>query len=226
MDRGLVSAWARDRSRPAKPNPRFFVQLATLMHRVFLWGSNADLHLVATWMLATDTLIRSVRSKHALRVVRGNIVDIELGLNPEGEYSLAHPCIVLKAFGNTAVVVPLTSKRFGRGLPTGAGAPDPSSTPTGARQWQVNFVLAEGNAGSSALVDQVRVVSKQRMLNVWSQRVPTQVLQTIEFVLMQMLAPGVLAELHASRAQARPGREAAPAREADRRPRGGSACHN
>jgi uncharacterized protein YifN (PemK superfamily) len=89
-------------------------------------------HLLANWVLDRDVRFQVVPLKR-WHLYRGHIVAVQLGYGPPEEFSFRHPCVVLKAFSNSVVVVPMTSKRYGQGISTVAAVRVISATtPPGA----------------------------------------------------------------------------------------------
>ena len=136
------------------------------------WGIYGARYRVANWALSTELLLDNSTGYRGYIKPR-QVVDVELGVHLEGEFSFRHPCLILRATNTSILAVPLTSKHFGKGIqvtpPTRADKPS-SAAPE--FRHQVDFQLpprpgGDPPNGASALVEQIRLLSKKRVLGDW-----------------------------------------------------------
>lgn len=200
-ERDLVKLWTETENEMKRP-PEFAGIIQGIMRRLQRWIDSSYLDAAGHWALHMD---RWLSNNPLPDIQRGQVVNVDLGVNYEGEMSYVHPCVVLRASGNWAIIVPVTSRRFGNGIlvDVGAGtiAANPSNTADEYKN-QIDFVMPKTGVPSSTKVDQVRMISKQRVIDVW--RYPAEegrlgalvqvhglLLQAIDEKVTMLIAPSV-----------------------------------
>lgn len=160
--------------------------------------------MAAHWLLYQHRWLDRASRVSGIHV--GNIVEVDLGVNYRGEYSLRHPCIVLRKAGPLVTVVPMTSQQPGRGVAIVSGTvvfPKITRKADEVNLYRIEF-NTPGKVGhiSVALVEQIRTVAVERIL---SKRVdhtksdvtvPQLVLFTIHRQLVDMASPSVASEMN------------------------------
>lgn len=171
MNEVLVRTWTKGPDAKApnkKPQPQFLQELADILRQLTDWASRVELERVAHWLLYQHHWLNRPARVGFVRV--GNIVEVDLGVNPDGEFSYRHPCVVIRQYGSLLTVIPLTSKADGHGYtldPTGKISSGPVDTSKPIYESRVDFRIPGQKVISTALIEQVRPISIDRVMSKW-----------------------------------------------------------
>lgn len=118
---------------------------------------------MCSWIAYADRWINNQSSENTRSYGRGSIVYADLGAqNFRYEPSYSHPCIILKEKRNTVLVVPCSSKKYGKGYSDiiDASTADGFSVNTGVQvhsfRWvHKNRIISAAGRVSSGLLDKI-----------------------------------------------------------------------
>ena len=118
---------------------------------------------MCSWIAYADRWINNQSSENTRSYGRGSIVYVDLGAqNFRYEPSYSHPCIILKEKRNTVLVVPCSSKKYGKGYSDiiDASTADGFSVNTGVQvhsfRWvHKNRIISAAGKVSSGLLDKI-----------------------------------------------------------------------
>jgi mRNA interferase MazF len=133
---------------------------------------NNNAYLTANYL--NENIIKLDNKQNKKLFYRGNVVDVQLGETIGKEYGLKHKAIILKNYYYNVVLIPLTSQNYNSGYPG-----------------YVDIPLGEVKSlskNSVALVEQIRTVSKDRIIYTHSGLVPKDVLKRINKVIVEHMA--------------------------------------
>lgn len=118
---------------------------------------------MCSWIAYADRWINNQSNDNIRSYGRGTIVYADLGAqNFRYEPSYSHPCIILKEKRNTVLIVPCSSKKYGKGYSDiiDASAADGFSVNTGVQvhsfRWvHKNRIISAAGRVSSSLLDKI-----------------------------------------------------------------------
>ncbi len=137
----------------------FINKLTEKLKIIKLILSLKDFNLLKKSILNTieaNIYLNTNNNKRTFSVNRGEIYFIDLGYNIGSEMRGPHYCVVLKTYGKTATIIPLSSKKSNMTFRVDLGV--------------IKELARNENDNSYALINQITTVDKSRLKNKFSNK--------------------------------------------------------
>lgn len=130
-----------------------------------------------TWLESTDLWCRDKRGSDDVKneYRRGKLITVRLGQGVGHEAEKDHPAVVLVGGMDSVVIAPITSKKYGKGLPLLIDVPQGS--------------CAGLNKNSTIQLDQIRAISKKRITESLRGVLPANYMDKVSMALLVHYAP-------------------------------------
>lgn len=142
-----------------------------------LYYSNEECRRTANYIRESQLIRKGSRNSvlKSRKYTRRELISVYLGVGVQTEFSYLHKCIVVKDYFNKILVVPITSKQYGKNDNKIYDFPPHAHN--------------DLNSSSSALLDQIRVVSKHRVKVKYRNLIKEVVMNELENKLFKLMFP-------------------------------------